>query len=97
MNQKEAHILVETKNTYEIVLMTDHSEQPIGGIDIMVQQKVIKTEDSFQDMASILSLINDGIEKNYMKVEELISAAMEEIKIGMDFGKRNLPLKRSKI
>jgi hypothetical protein len=97
MNQKEAFVLIETKSTYEVVLVSDHTEQPIGGIDLLVQQKVDKTGDAFEDMAAMLNLIHVDIEKGYGKVEELVFAAINEIKDSIEFGKRNLPLLKSKL
>lgn len=79
--EKEVLALVECQSTYELVSIQDHTNKPIGDVDLFVNIRVDKTEDPFNDIALLLSKLQtiekDSSEALISKLDKVVNELTE--------------------
>ncbi|MCM3164712.1 MULTISPECIES: hypothetical protein [Bacillaceae] len=96
MNQKQVQMLVETDKSYDIVLITDHTNLPIGNVDVLIQQKILKTGDTLEEMTALLTSLHNEIEKGYSQIETKLNDVIKDMKVAIQEGNNLLPLTKDR-
>jgi hypothetical protein len=71
-NQAKALVLVELKNDYLLVTVSDFNHLPIGDFDIFIDIRTKKTDNPVTDMAKMIELLQIDTEKGIKQLNERV-------------------------
>lgn len=77
-------------------MITDHTNLPIGNVDVLIQQKILKTGDTLEEMTALLTSLHNEIEKGYSQIETKLNDVIKDMKVAIQEGNNLLPLTKDR-